>query len=222
MYRGDRAPAAAPLRPRVVVLGDDDAGLAGIETAVRAGAPELDVSVVPPEVVIRSVVAECVILDARVGGRPNADVLRALRAGGFVGGVVLLADGGGDAHDVDAFARYGAEGPVPKGGPPEALRGALLPAIDRALASSRESADGATAAVERERRRTRQLVAAGELALSLQHALSNPLTALLAEAQLLEMELEDAEHRAAAGRIVELCRRTIGVARQLDDVAPSA
>jgi signal transduction histidine kinase len=61
-----------------------------------------------------------------------------------------------------------------------------------------------------ERARTESLRAA-------QHALNDALTALLAEAQLLELELEPLpdEHRRAAGRIVELARRAAKVARQL-------
>jgi signal transduction histidine kinase len=66
-------------------------------------------------------------------------------------------------------------------------------------------------------RRTQQLVAASDAAMRLQHALANPLTALLFEAQLLEMD--DAlppELAEAVGRILTQCRRTIEVARRLD------
>ena len=66
-------------------------------------------------------------------------------------------------------------------------------------------------------RRTQQLVAASDAAMRLQHALANPLTALLFEAQLLEMD--DAlppALAAAVGRILTQCRRTIEVARRLD------
>jgi signal transduction histidine kinase len=59
-----------------------------------------------------------------------------------------------------------------------------------------------------ERARTESLRAA-------QHALNDALTALLAEAQLLELEPLPDEHRRAAGRIVELARRAAKVARQL-------
>ena len=61
-----------------------------------------------------------------------------------------------------------------------------------------------------------QLVAAGELAARMQHALNNPLTALMAEAQLLEMEPLGEEQRLAVSRMIELCRRLIGIVRQLD------
>ena len=50
-----------------------------------------------------------------------------------------------------------------------------------------------------------------------QHALNNPLAALLAEAQLLGMETTlDPEHRAAVDRMTELVRRLITLVRGLD------
>ena len=55
-----------------------------------------------------------------------------------------------------------------------------------------------------------------ESARMVQHALNNPLTALLAEAQLLELEPLADEHRVAATRLVELARRVVAAARQLD------
>jgi signal transduction histidine kinase len=50
----------------------------------------------------------------------------------------------------------------------------------------------------------------------LQHALNNPLTALLAEAQMLEMEPLAEEQRASVGRVVELARRLAAMTRRLD------
>jgi signal transduction histidine kinase len=69
-----------------------------------------------------------------------------------------------------------------------------------------------------ELRRMQQLVAAGEMTSRLQHALNNPLTALMAEAQLLEMEPLGDEQRQAVSRMVELCRRLVGIVRQLDSI----
>jgi signal transduction histidine kinase len=69
---------------------------------------------------------------------------------------------------------------------------------------------------ERELRRVRRQFALGEAARSAQHDLNNPLTALMAEVQLLELEALAVEHRAAVRRIVELARRVAGVARRLD------
>ena len=49
-----------------------------------------------------------------------------------------------------------------------------------------------------------------------QHALNDAVTALLAEAQLLELEPLAVEHLRAVGRIIELARSVAKVARRLD------
>jgi signal transduction histidine kinase len=68
----------------------------------------------------------------------------------------------------------------------------------------------------RELRRVRRQLALADSARTVQHALNNPLTALLAEAQLLELEPLDDEHLRAVGRIVELARRVAKVSHRLD------
>ncbi len=68
----------------------------------------------------------------------------------------------------------------------------------------------------RELRRLRLQLQLGEAARTLQHSLNNPLTALLAEAQLLELEALPDEHRQAVVRIIELARRVASVARRLE------
>lgn len=73
----------------------------------------------------------------------------------------------------------------------------------------------------REVRRIRTLLARGEQSRTVQHALNNSLTALLAEAQLLEMEPLGEEQRGAVGRIIVLARRLVDVARQLDSSSQS-
>ena len=101
----------------------------------------------------------------------------------------------------------------------------LLPGVDAALLVSALAVERAGAAPRhrddedpssRELRRVRRQFAVGAAARSAQHELNNPLTALLAEAQLLELESLSAEHRAAATRIVELARRIAAVVRRLD------
>lgn len=72
----------------------------------------------------------------------------------------------------------------------------------------------------REVQRVRRQLAVGESARAAQHALNNPLTALLAEAQLLELEPLADEHLRAVGRIVELTRRVAKAGRRLDGTDP--
>lgn len=106
----------------------------------------------------------------------------------------------------------------------------LLPANDaeklvRALMAERQAAPGAPPEMSqfnsdeqiaaRELGRVRAQLALGEAARTLQHAFNNPLTALLAEAQLLELEPLADEHRAAVSRILELARRLVGLSRRL-------
>ena len=53
----------------------------------------------------------------------------------------------------------------------------------------------------------------------IQHEINNPLSALLAEAQLLSLEPAlGVEHRAAVEHIIELTRRVITRVRELDAV----
>lgn len=67
-----------------------------------------------------------------------------------------------------------------------------------------------------------QLAAAGAIALELRHDISNPLAALLAEAQLLALEPLAPEHQAAVERMVDLCRRTVALLREMDVATRSA
>ncbi|MFL5561798.1 MAG: histidine kinase dimerization/phospho-acceptor domain-containing protein [Gemmatimonadaceae bacterium] len=71
-----------------------------------------------------------------------------------------------------------------------------------------------------ELRRTQRLLAAGEIALGLQHSMNNPLTAVLAEAQLLEMEALPPDAMTAVRRIIESTRRLVALVRRLDVVSP--
>ncbi len=52
----------------------------------------------------------------------------------------------------------------------------------------------------------------------IRHMLNNPLTALLTEAQLLQLEELPDEQKQSVDRIVELCRRTIDAVKQLDNI----
>jgi signal transduction histidine kinase len=79
-----------------------------------------------------------------------------------------------------------------------------------------EHADRSEDPASRELHRVRRQYALGESARTAQHELNNPLTALLAEAQLLELEPLAVEHRAAVGRIVALARRLAAVARRFE------
>lgn len=112
----------------------------------------------------------------------------------------------------------------------------LLPGVDadrllRALLAEREPKgpegepmpryDSDPEISARELRRVRAQFVLGESSRTLQHAFNNPLTALLAEAQLLELEQLPDEHRAAVSRILELCRRLVTLSRRLNAGDPA-
>jgi DNA-binding NarL/FixJ family response regulator len=152
--------------------------------------------------------ADCVVIDAGADGLPAIEWLRELRAGGYAGRVLLLADNEPDRMS-PAATQLGTAQII--------ARTSVSMELPNAVVSSTESVPPAVAA---ELARARRLIAAGEIALKLQHALNNPLAALLAEAQLLEMEPLAPEHKMAAKRMVELCRRTNEVVRRLDILGP--
>jgi signal transduction histidine kinase len=159
--------------------------------------------------IVRSVPgADCVVIDAVAGAASGLDNLRRLRALGYEGGVVLVVDS--ETRELkDAAARLGATRVV-------AVENVVRDLTDAIAGATRR--DEREAPVLRALRRTQQLIAAGEIALRLQHAVNNPLAALLAEAQLLEMEALPAEHAESVRRIVEHTRRVIDVVRALDGV----
>ncbi|MEO5868534.1 MAG: histidine kinase dimerization/phospho-acceptor domain-containing protein [Gemmatimonadaceae bacterium] len=112
----------------------------------------------------------------------------------------------------------------------------LLPGVDgerlvRALLAEREPMDAEHAETARydsdsevsarELRRVRAQFVLGDASRTLQHAFNNPLTALLAETQLLELEQLPDEHRAAVRRILELCRRLVTLSRRLNAGDPA-
>ena len=78
-----------------------------------------------------------------------------------------------------------------------------------------EADDAAVTIGAGELQRLRELAAMGEALSRFRHDVNNPLTALLAEAQLLELEPLDAPTREAVGRIVAICRRVIAGVRAL-------
>jgi signal transduction histidine kinase len=110
------------------------------------------------------------------------------------------------------------------GADPDRLVLALLAereARDQGLASS-EVYNSEEQVAARELRRVRSDIALGEAARALQHAFNNPLTALLAEAQLLELEPLADEAHAAVGRILALARRLVVLSRKLGMNDPGA
>jgi signal transduction histidine kinase len=143
----------------------------------------------------------------------EVETVRRLRAGGFNGGIIVLGDAilSADSTTEEEFSRLGATRV------PTARLGAALTAAFVAALEPR-SADPGAAPLLAHLARTRQLLSAGEIAMGLQHSMNNPLAAILAESQLLEMDELAPEQREAVARIVALCRRMTAVVRRLDGI----
>ena len=176
-------------------------------------------------------VADCVVLDNLVGGVAGIEAARSLRMAGFDGGIILLVPERPDraaerpAEPEDRTAERAAartSGPVTvrlaamgvsRTIAYESIAGELASAV---IGASLAADDAALEAARLELRAAQRLNAIGDLAASVQHAANNPLTALLAEAQLLELEPLAPEHREAVQRIIDLSRRLAAIIRRLD------
>ena len=140
-------------------------------------------------------------------GSPRAaqDSVRLLRARGFFGGIAVLTptlDTALQAMAQSLGAVCITRGQV--GESPVELGDALTAAL----------AEGSPATVEVAQ--ARRIFATGQATLSLQHAINNPLAALLAEAQLLQLEELTSDQRQAVDRMIDLCRRIVTLVRRLD------
>jgi signal transduction histidine kinase len=160
---------------------------------------------------------DCAVVDATVNGVDGVEVMRRIRARGYGGPTVLVLDPSRppSASDAASIARLGARVCSLDDQAVVSLGAAVADAL-----RTEDDADSGTAGAVALRavRQTQRLIAAGELAMRLQHSLNNPLAALLAEAQLLELETLPPDHRESVERIIELCRRVIGVVRGMDGV----
>ena len=154
--------------------------------------------------------ADVALVDAGPVVHGGIERLRTVRARGFARPIVVVVD-----EPDDALARAAT-----------ALGATTLPksaitADPLALGHELAAAAGrrGDSPVMRELARTRRVIAAGEQALRLQHDINNPLAGLLAEVQLLQLEELTPEQRASTDRILNLCRRLVGLVRRLDALA---
>jgi signal transduction histidine kinase len=158
--------------------------------------------------------ADCAVLDASTSVDSALATLRTLRARGFKApAICIVADG--SSRDPIERSRLGVthtlDASLVASTLPAALRDATR--LD-ALASTHPSLSRALKTI----RQTQRMLAAGDIAMTLQHSLNNPLAALLAEAQLLELEDLLPDHRWSVERIIELSRRLIEVTRTLEGI----
>jgi nitrogen-specific signal transduction histidine kinase len=204
--RSSEAPAARIL----LIAGDDERArelrellLAFIPTAVvaRLDTETLSVGALPA--------AEGVMIDVSAA-RGAVDAFRTVRGRGFEGRVVLVAQSEDDGTLNQAVNALGNAACLTR----DAIVAKPARLAETILCGTDDSSPGMRALV-----RARRVLAAGEAALSLQHGINNPLAALLAEAQLLQLEELSPEQRSSTDRIVELCRRIVTLVQRLDGLA---
>jgi len=198
--------------PRVVCISTDVYASAALQATVAAILPGARVEAADTSIVRGAPDADCVILGVGRLYSAGVSLVRELRARGFGRPIVLVLESP-DAVDAAALARLGVTAILD-----DAAAALQLPAALHALLVEEGHLRGSpqAEAITTSLRRLQATIASGEMAQGLQHKLNNPLAALLAEAQLLELEMLSAEHRASAQRMVELCRRVIEVSRSIE------
>jgi signal transduction histidine kinase len=175
----------------------DDAAYAKANAAIAGVLPSARIERVDPGLLRRLPSGAALIVTDPANGR-------VARATGFEGGILVMATPKSEDERA-AFQAQGTEFVEPSASPAEfatALTAALTGESDGVL----------HAAVSRARR----LIAAGEVALKLQHDFNNPLAALMAEVQMLQIDAPNPDVQATADRMLELVRRLTALSRSLD------
>ena len=204
------SPASPSLR--IGLVSASQPVIALVRESVAAALPTATLEHSAPDAVAK--LADCSLIFVDATGDPTAagEAARRLRACSSKSALAFIVN----TRD-EKLAKVGAQVGALEQIEAKALAPAMANTIERAVA-----ADGWTdelAAARDELRRTQRLLAAGEIALGLQHAMNNPLTSVLAEAQLLEMEPLPAETATAVRRIIESTRRLVALVRKLDAVS---
>jgi signal transduction histidine kinase len=173
----------------------------------RASVTPMDVTAVAEQTIP---VCDVALVDVGTS-RAMLDMVRVLRARNFRGAVVVLTDNAAESPPDQTAQSLGAMC---------IARGAVDDSpVELGAALTRSLAEGSPALAEVAK--ARRIFAAGQAVLSLQHSINNPLAALLAEAQLLEMEELTKEQHDSVERMIELCRRIVALVRRLDALAAS-
>jgi signal transduction histidine kinase len=152
---------------------------------------------------------DAAVIDAESVTRDAVETLRLLRARGFLAPVVVVAMAPDDATLESATHSLSAV----------SVGRAAVDESPLELASALDRATSGNGSISAEIAYARRIFAAGQIALSLQHSINNPLAALLAEIQLLQLDQLTEEQRGSVERILELCRRVVGLVRRLDGLA---
>ena len=195
----------------MLVVGTDAPFARAVRDVLAAQLPGAACETLDPASLRAKPKAAAVVIDARGDIPKGAGIAERLRAMGFLSGIVLLAaaadsPGPEPGEGCDAARRMGAVLLSP-----DAIATQLVPQLAELMAA-------AAAPYADQVMRARRLVAAGEIAMGLQHALNNPIAGIMAEAQLMQFEEVSPEQAQALTRMVSLCRRLIELTRSLDGI----
>ena len=189
----------------VLVLGVDDLFSAAVHDLLAAQLPGATCRRADPDAMRAAPTEQAIVIDARVDAPAALEHGLRLRAMNFAGAIVVVSD---DAGAIDSRAARDGYAVIA----PDQLAAGLVARLTEEL----ERANSPYAPVVA---RARRLVAAGEIAARLQHALNNPLMGLLAETQLMQLDAVPADQAEALERMVGLCRRMIELTKSLDGLA---
>lgn len=203
------------LSAHLVCISTDVNASAALQAVVQAILPEARVEAADTSIVRGAPDADCVILAVGRLYATGVALARELRACGYKRALVVVVESPAAAPR-DDLARLGVDAVLAESTLALQLPGALRDLFDRA---ARRTGSRSGAAIAASLQRLHATLALGEVARGLQHRLNNPLAALLAEAQLLELEPLSPDHLAAVRRLVELCRRVIDESRTIEGIA---
>ncbi|HWE41818.1 MAG TPA: histidine kinase dimerization/phospho-acceptor domain-containing protein [Gemmatimonadaceae bacterium] len=205
---------SSPVTPslRIGLVSTSQPIIALVRESVAAALPTAPLEDSPPDRAAKLGSCSLIFVDATGDVLAAAETARNLRASSSQSALAFIVN----ARD-ETLAKAGAPVGAVEQVELRALGPAMTSVIERAVAVNGWTGD--LAAARDELRRTQRLLAAGEIALGLQHAMNNPLTSVLAEAQLLEMESLPPETATAVRRIIESTRRLVALVRKLDVVS---
>jgi signal transduction histidine kinase len=154
--------------------------------------------------------ASCMVLDSKLEHSAGVDALRRFRAAGFAGAAVLLLADPAPGVAMRAAA-LGAPLVVLKREIPGRLCAAVVAAARPAIST------GEWRSLYEELRRTQRFIALGQIAARLRHDLSNPMTVISSESQMLEMDPGFPDrYRESINEIRVMCRRVNTIVQGLD------
>ena len=156
--------------------------------------------------------ASCMVLDSKLEHSAGVDALRRFRASGFAGAAVLLLSDPAPGVAMRAAA-LGAPLTVLKREIPSRLPAAVVAAARPAMTP------GEWRELYGELRRIQRFIALGQMAGRLRHDLSNPMTVISSEAQMMELDASLPErHREMVSEIRVMCRRVNAIIQELDSL----